>query len=252
MSPTWTPSALKSEARTGTGKVWRVVEHQHTHSTRKLVDTQQEQQDLEDILDATKPKYPDEVAHFDYLLKTPFRYAPVNPYGSRFRKPRSRAGVFYASESLRSALAETAYYRLRFFKASHSKLLPRPREQLTAFTVRYKTRKRLDLTKPELNRDSRRWTSLKTYAHTQMLAAKAREAGIEAIRYTSVRDRERGANVAIMQPSAFECRAPIDRQTWYFYLSEVEINFVRAHADNRDDLWTFDREFFESMPMIRA
>lgn len=250
MSPTWTPSELKSESRPRSGKAWRVVEHQHTHATRKLVDTQQEQQLLEDILDATKPAYPPAVTHFDYLLKTPFRYLPVNRYGSRFRRAGSREGVFYASAGLTTALAETAYYRIRFFEASRSPLLPRPRAQLTAFTVSYATHRHIDLTAPPLNRDARHWTSLTSYHDTQALADTARQADIDLIAYESVRAPDRGINYALLQPAAFDCTQPLDRQTWYFYLSSVEAHFSRAHASEPADHCTFDRAHFDAMPAI--
>ncbi|MBL1294479.1 MAG: RES domain-containing protein, partial [Thiotrichales bacterium] len=56
------------------GDAWRVVEHQYTVSTRKLVDTKDEQSILEDILEASKPPYPKATEKLHYLLKTPFRY----------------------------------------------------------------------------------------------------------------------------------------------------------------------------------
>ncbi len=248
--PTWTPSELKSEAKPLAGKAWRVVEHQHTHATRKLVDTQQEQQLLEDILDQSKPQYPENVAHFDYLLKTPFRYLPVNRYGSRFRRAGSREGVFYASARLQTALAETAYYRIRFFQATESNMLPRPRAQLTAFTVKYATRSHLDLRKPPLNRDSDAWTSLTSYQQTQNFADIARQANVELIAYESVREAGRGVNYALLKPSAFQGTSPVDRQTWYFYLSPVEAHFSRAHATSSEDHYTFDRARFDAMPSI--
>lgn len=250
MSHTWTPSELESEATPLAGKAWRVVEHQHTHSTRKLVDTQQEQQLLEDILDRSKPRYPESVLHFDYLLKTPFRYLPVNRYGSRFRRAGSREGVFYASASLPTALAETAYYRIRFFQATDSKLLPRPRAQLTAFTVAYSAQAHIDLRQPPLKRDADKWTSLTSYRDTQNLADTARDAGVELIAYESVRVLDGGVNFALLQPSAFSAVSPIDRQTWYFYLSPAEAHFSRAHATEPDDHCTFDRAHFDAMPSI--
>jgi len=251
VSPTWTPLELKSEAGQASGKAWRVVEHQHTHSTRKLVDTQEEQLVLESILDQTKPSYPDDVVHLDYLLKTPFRYLPVNRYGSRFRKALSRRGVLYASQHRSTALAETAFYRIRFFKSSESPLLPRPRAQLTVFTIKFQTSQQLDLRRPPLDRDADKWTSLISYTATQQLADVARGAGIAVICYASVRDPNQHANFALLDPKAFDCVAPIDRQTWYFYLSPAEAHFSRAHATTEDDHCVFDRAFFDQMPDLQ-
>lgn len=248
----WTASALSSESHRARAKVWRVVEHQHTHSTRKLVDTQDEQLILEAILEQSKPAYPAGIEHLDYLLKTPFRYTPPNRYGSRFRTAGSRQGVFYAAEHLRSALAETAFYRICFFRQSESMMLPRPRQQLTAFTVEYKATAQLDLTKPPLNESRTEWTSMTSYKRTQELAATSRQANIDVIRYESVRDPEKGANIALLDFTAFSQESPLDRQTWFLYIAATEVNFTRTHATDAEDYWTFNRDHFDSMPGIIA
>lgn len=54
----WTHIALASDARSAAGEAWRVVEHQYTFSTRKVVDTQEEQFVFEDLLEEDKPRYP--------------------------------------------------------------------------------------------------------------------------------------------------------------------------------------------------
>ncbi|MGQ0654347.1 MAG: RES domain-containing protein, partial [Betaproteobacteria bacterium] len=64
--------------------MWRAVEWQHIAATTKLVDSQAEQEMLEDILEETKPPAPSGMGPMDYLLATPFRYRPP-PGGSRFR-----------------------------------------------------------------------------------------------------------------------------------------------------------------------
>ena len=54
----WTHIACASETSPAAGEAWRVVEHQYTFSTRKVVDTQEEQFVLEDLLEESKPRYP--------------------------------------------------------------------------------------------------------------------------------------------------------------------------------------------------
>lgn len=181
----WTATALASEARAAKGVIWRVVEDQHRASTRKLVDTIEEHDLLEELLDQDKPPYPAEMDELHYLLKTPFRYHPPSPFGSRFRRPLSDAGVFYASEEIRTALAELAYWRLKFFRDAPDAVLPRHEERLTVFSVRYATQHQLDLTQAPLNKDRKRWTHPEDYNETQTLADRAREPGIDAIRYVT-------------------------------------------------------------------
>jgi hypothetical protein len=51
----------------------------------KLTDNVAEQVLLESLIESTKPTIPPECSHLDFLLFTPFRYAPY-PQGSRFRR----------------------------------------------------------------------------------------------------------------------------------------------------------------------
>src|SRR5262245_6883848 len=106
-SRTWTRAALSSEHRRLSGVCWRVVEAQHRVSTMKLVDTLDEQSVLESLVEATKPRLPPECQHLHYLLATPFRYGAPYPSGSRFRRAGMTPGVFYASRTSSTAIAET-------------------------------------------------------------------------------------------------------------------------------------------------
>ena len=81
-------------------EVWRLVEAQHVVSTTKLVDGREEQEQLEEILETTKPPVPPECRHLYYLLFTPFRYGSY-PKDSRFRRKGESPGVFYGAEETR-------------------------------------------------------------------------------------------------------------------------------------------------------
>lgn len=89
----WTHLDLASEARAWSGDLWRMVESQSRVATLKLVDTLDEQAILEAELESSKPLIPAACADLDYLLATPFRYAPY-PHGSRFRRARQSEGCY--------------------------------------------------------------------------------------------------------------------------------------------------------------
>lgn len=235
----WTPTALASEVRRCEGTAWRVVEGQHLVSTRKIVATQNDQAILEDILEGTKPPVPKEAKGLHYLLYSPFRYSAPYPVGSRFRRAGWTEGVFYASEHVRTALAEYCHYRLRFFKESPDTLLPRQQEHLTVFSVDYRSELALDLTQPPFSAAGETWTHPSEYQATQALADVARQAGIDTIRYEAVRDRELGFNLALLSPAAFRSKKPKAMQTWFLYVSELEANCKRASASRQDEQWTF-------------
>ncbi len=216
--PIWTPAALRSEAAPRGGVCWRLVEAQHRVSTMKLVDTLDEQQLLEDELERTKPAGPPECRHLHYLLSTPFRYGRY-PGNSRFRREGYSPGVYYAAEVPEAAVAETVFYRLLFFAESPATPWPRNPLEFTGFCVRFAARATIDLTAPPLSRDATRWTDLADYSACLALADAAREAGVDAIRYRSVRDPQRRANLALLTCTAFAEARPSRFTTWRIALS---------------------------------
>lgn len=217
--PTWTPDALRSEARPRSGTCWRLVEAQHLVSTMKLVDTLEEQALLEDEIERSKPPAPPECAGLHYLLATPFRYGRY-PGSSRFRREGYSPGVFYGSEEPATAVAETAFYRLLFFAESPETPLPRNPLEFTGFETGFAVSAALDLTAPPLSDRESDWTKHADYAACLDLADAAREGGATLIRYRSVRDPGGRANVAILSCGAFSARSPQAWTTWRIAFSQ--------------------------------
>jgi hypothetical protein len=222
----WTPPALASEARAWSGDLWRVVESQSRVATLKLVDTLDEQAILEAELEGSKPAIPAACAGLDYLLATPFRYAPYR-HGSRFRRARQPEGCFYAAERVETAVAEEAFYRLLFFLDAPAARLPANPQERTAFRVPAGTASAIDLTAPPLDHDAALWGHPTDYGPCQALADAAREADVEAIRYRSVRDPGGGANVALLSPAAFRAAQPEASETWHVFLRHTSVQAVR-------------------------
>jgi hypothetical protein len=246
---TWTPAALSSERRRLSGACWRVVEAQHRISTLKLVDTLAEQQRLEELLEETKPPVPRECRHLDYLLATPFRYGSPYPNGSRFRRAGLSPGVFYASKTVATAVAELAFHRLLFFADSPETPWPHNAGEYTAFSTRFRTAAALDLAAPPLDRDRSAWLHPTDYTPCQALADVARCAAAEVIRYPSARDRSgNGINLALLTCRAFASAAPLARQTWRLLAGPAGIHAVCTFPEARLE---FDRGAFVSDPRIR-
>ncbi|MRG54293.1 RES domain-containing protein [Phyllobacterium sp. SYP-B3895] len=231
-SPIWTPDALRSEARDSHGGCWRLVEAQHRVSTIKLVDTLAEQALLEDELEATKPPLPPACIHLDYLLATPFRYGRY-PGNSRFRREGYSPGVFYSSEMVETAVAETAFYRLLFFIESPGTPWPRNALEFTAFEARYATTHAIDLTVAPFAEHRSRWTHPTDYSACLALADAALAAGIDLIRYQSVRDPQGGANLALLSCACFAMPNPVRKTTWRLHFSDYGVNAICDMPDLR-------------------
>jgi hypothetical protein len=222
----WTPPALASEARAWTGDLWRVVESQSRVATLKLVDTLDEQAILEAELEGSKPLIPASCARLDYLLATPFRYAPYRT-GSRFRRHRQTDGCFYASAQVETAIAEAAFHGLLFFLDAPAARRPANPQERTAIHVPGGTTAAIDLTEPPFVADASLWQHPTDYAPCQDLADAARQAGLEAIRYRSVRDPGQGINLALLAPAALRKPRPDRSQTWHVFLREASVQALR-------------------------
>ncbi|MER8445639.1 RES family NAD+ phosphorylase [Mesorhizobium sp. M1066] len=228
----WTPDALSSETVGIDGKYWRMVEAQHHVSTLKIVDTLDEQAMLEDLIEETKPQIPIECRHLHYLLATPFRYGSVYPHGSRFRRAGRTKGVYYAAETMMTAVAEMAFYRLLFFAESPGTPWPSDAAEYTAFAAAIKCAGAIDLTRPPLDRDVAAWAHPTDYAACQTIADTAREAGLEAIRYRSARD-PKGANIALLTCRGFAKAKPMEPQTWRIRLGAFGVQAICEFPEKR-------------------
>ena len=214
-SSIWTRCAGDSELRPLRLSPWRVVEAQHQLSTRKLVDSAEEQELLEELIDSVKP--PDRTGgRLHYLLFTPFRYPPL-PHGSRFGSRRER-GIWYGSLEQRAAFAEVAYYRLLFLEGTAADL-GTIETALTAFTAIVRTARGIDLVAPPFAAHRRAIASPTSYASSQALGAAMRSAGVEAFKYPSARDTEGGVNVGVFVPAVFGHAKPRSFETWYCFAS---------------------------------
>lgn len=202
---------------------WRVVEDQHTSSTRDLVDTREEHELLEELLEASKPPVA-KTQH--YLIFTPFRYPPLK-YGSRFGQVYE-VGVWYGSIELKAALAEVAYYRLKFFEDSHANLgyieIP-----MTAFNACISTQKGIDLTKLPFQPYESQISDQDNYTGSQSLGTDMRKSGVEVFIYTSARAKN-AKNVGAFIPTVFKKKKDqyiANMQNWRCFASKDTIEFTR-------------------------
>lgn len=208
----WTPTALASEFRRYRRTVWRVVEAQHRISTNRLTSDLGEQERLEELADAAKPNLPKSAHGLHYLLASPFRYG--HTVASRFRRAGERPGIFYASEAERTAVTETAYWRLKFFSRSPGFVPGNRTSEHLSFSAPLSLTRLVDTTRPPLDADTQRWLDPENYSACQELAATVRSANGQAIRARSARDPD-GINLALLDPAAFAKSGPDHGRNWH-------------------------------------
>lgn len=241
MSPDiWTECAGVASVGVLRLEPYRVVEAQHVNATRKLVDSDSEQELLESLIDDVKPRAL-VGGRFDglhYLLSTPFRYPPLR-YGSRFGTCRER-GIWYGAREVATALAEVAYYRLLFLDGTRAELGP-VTSQHSVFQASIATERGVDLTRPPFDRTGLR--SPVSYAATQPLGAAMRAAGVEAFVFTSARDPLGGHNVGLFEP-CFARRQPSMAMAWVCTATRAAVELKRSDLRSRER-HRFERAQFE-------
>ena len=241
-SSIWTRCAAAAELTLLATRPWRVVEGQHVVATRKLVDSDAEQQLLEELIEGAKPPVPPEPEFegLHYLLSTSFRYPPL-AHGSRFGT-RAERGVWYGAEERRTAFAEAAYYRLLFLEGTDAELEP-VMVDLTAFRTPVETDRALDLTEPPFDAHEEEISSPTSYDASQRLGSALRGERVEAFRFRSARDRDGGVNVGLFTPRAFAARRPRTLETWYCVATPEAVELSRRDLF-RHQVLRFPREQF--------
>ncbi len=216
-------------------ELWRAVEAQHRVSTMVLVDTLSEQALLERMLEGSKPALQPGQDTLHWLLFTPFRYPPL-PNGSRFRGPAD-PGVFYGADHIRTACAELGYWRWRLLMDSPALDAIDPMQQTLFRTPVHGIT--IDLMRPPLSRQRRQWTDPSDYSSCQQLARDARDAGIQMIRYQSVRDPGHGACTAVLSHTAFAAKDPAESGTWTLAVFRHRV-FWRCDSIFENQAYEFD------------
>jgi hypothetical protein len=237
----WTQCGGKSNLRRLSLLASRVVEAQHQISTRKLVDSLEEQELLEELIEAAKPRLLPGTERLHWLLSTPFRYPPLR-YGSRFGT-REQSGIWYGSDGAHAAFAESAYYRF-VFRAGTAARLPMMTLELTAFQVKLASARAVDLGRPPFAELESAISSKTSYEEAQALGLAMREAGVELFRYVSARDPLRGTNVGLFSPAPFGARRPAGLSVWFCTHDDDVVEFV-AKNTLKKQAFVFRREHFE-------
>lgn len=205
---TWTPAIVLAQAGPRELDVWRVIEAQHHISTRKLVDSLEEQALLEALVEDVKPPATALADGLHFLLWTPFRYPPLR-YGSRFGR-RDERGIWYGACDRASALAERAYYKLLFLDGC-PELAPLQTTE-TAFQATFAATRFVDLSARPFGLEEALISSPASYAVSQPLGSTMRAGGVEAFAFVSARARPRGLNVGLFEPVF--TGAPFGLETW--------------------------------------
>lgn len=188
------------------GTLKRMVENQAQKVTVALVDNLDEHDVLESMLEDSKPMslVHKDLHKFDYLLRTPWRYPPLQ-WGSRFGR-RFEPSLFYGSLSEAALYAEAAFYRYVFREGMVNPFKDRVISQHTVFEAQYQTEKGYDLTLRPFAKHEPALRHKSHYGPCQTLGTELRDRDVEAITYLSARTESQDLNIALFLPAALRSK----------------------------------------------
>ncbi|CDZ76829.1 RES domain protein [Legionella massiliensis] len=227
----WLKSEGKNHIKPLMAKIYRLVESQEQIATLGLVNDVYEQGVLEELIESTKTPLPTDTSSLHYLLTTPFRYPPLK-YGSRFGTTFEQ-GMFYGSLNISTALSETAYYRFVYMLGPETPYAHPISNQYTSFSVKVRSDKGIFLDQAPFSRYELVLTSPSSYIETQQLGTNMRESGVEIFQFISARDKDKGKNIALFTPKAFQSKAPAQMTTWLCQTSIEEVGFMAKETQQR-------------------
>ena len=226
-----------------------MVEAQFRNSTRKLVDSDAEQEVLEELIDRrAKLPVPAGFEGLHYLLYTPFRHPPLRN-GSRFGT-RMERGILYGARELPTALAEVAYYRLVFLEGSSADLGDLHLD-LTAFWFAISAARGVDLSERPFSGHEAQISSPTRYAAAQRLGAEMRGAGVQACLYVSARAEGRRLNVAVFE-NVFRPGRPLREEPWNCTANRAGAEFRARSLLGPEQRHAFARAQFEVAGQLPA
>lgn len=207
------------------GTLKRIVENQEQKVTVKLVDSLEEHEVLESLLETSKPKVfaGEQLRRFDYLLQAPWRYPPL-PWGSRFGR-RFEPSLFYGAQTDYGLLAEAAYYRFVFIDGMQTPFAERVISQHTVFEARYQTSEGYDLRQLPFTKHAAALGHKSDYGPCQQLGSILREREIEAIQYVSARAPGRESCLALFSPRALRSRNHLNPRRGLCETSADQVTF---------------------------
>jgi hypothetical protein len=222
---------------------WRITELQEKLSTRKLVDSLEEQKILEELIDQSKPEFLISQADFHPLLLAPFRLL-LSKYASRFGK-KTETSLWYGSLNIRTAMAEKAFYQLAFLNASDTNF-GTITSSMTTFSAPLAIINGIKLTEAPFIKFKKEISSSSNYEHSQRLGTNMRECKIDGFTYFSARDINTGINIGLFTMNGFASKNPNPQsfETWQCYTTKINIEFIQIGSLG-DKTYTFPIQDFQ-------
>ncbi len=208
-----------------------------------MVDSIEEQEVLEELIEQSKPLLLLSQMNFHPLLYTPFRYPPLKN-GSRFGK-KTEPSLWYGSLTIETMMAEKAFYQFVFINASTANfgLVTSP---MTTFSTHLNILNGIKLNETPFGQFKNEISSPSHYENSQFLGTRMRENNVDGFTFYSARDSKKGINVGIFKINAFRDKNP-DRKsfaTWQCNTTQMNVEFIQT-GSLKEKIFTFSIQDFQ-------
>ncbi len=230
MARCWQDIFIDKQLRRITVKPYRISETQEKNSTRHLVDSLEEHEILETLLENHKPPciQKNKRGKLHFLLFTPFRYPPLLGE-SRFGTKHDH-GIYYASLQSETAMAEVAFREFIHRHASAANLRTTIINR-TEIQTHIATSRGIRLDHAPFLTYKKLIAHPTSYKETQQLGTYMREVRAEAFCFPSARHSS-GTNVGILSPEAFAKNTPLQQRECNMYVSYTLVEFSQHGIKN--------------------
>ncbi|MDI9348988.1 MAG: RES family NAD+ phosphorylase [Candidatus Symbiobacter sp.] len=230
-NPIWTASNLKSEFTTYDKIAWHAVDLRRLGKggrffarARNILKSEDKIQEFLKIL-GIKP----DVSAEDIMKVIEHNFS-AKAKDSRFYHAHTPHGVLYVAESPETAIAEMAYYLwLEFYQWSNNLQNAKNPAHYLVFSLHIKTGQLIDLLRPIFSTYAEICLHKTESAAARDFADCVRQAGGEAIRYPSLRDKDSGTNVAILLRTVIMLSHKPERQYWQLKIKD-NIIFIECQS----------------------
>ena len=218
MSPViWTPTELESKGSQLASEVWRCISPDSIRPLVKLVDTPEEVDLLQELLEISASPSPAQFAGYNPVISGPFKRRPGTLPESRFRGIGD-AGVFHSAFDMRTALCEYSWHQAKY--RSHSEGLASVKAiPMQIFSVNVKLSV-VDLGDSYFSSSRSSLLAKSNYAESQRFARILRKSKVQGARHVSVRNIEGGECLAIFDILGIASKEPsFHDENWWLSFS---------------------------------
>ena len=231
-----TPAAVTSNQESFDDITYRLVLRDAAEATQRVTDTKEEFDLIEALVANSSTKFGANLGDIHPLLAKPF-LTKNHLGGSRFGV-QSSGGIFYSALSLETSAAERGFYVQKLLIDTPG--MENISQAHTQINVHIKAQI-IDVRVAPFNQASALFEDKDSYLKTQEFGEVVRQTNIVGIKYKSVRFMNGSACLALLSPSGFSKKNPIQIDSqWNCFATRDVVRWTNPYATENGEPVSFE------------